>query len=197
MFSGTSKSIWKFQLIQARCQSKNSSFIILKCMMLITITSWMAVNSLSHWFIGMVSMSTSPHFIACLSLSDWVFTVTVNKDCDDFCFLLLFLTNNIVFANGWLESDWFCLCSPVWKANSLFVRCEVFMVMMQVVIWVVMLCSDVVGYQCFGGLCCLHFWVEVKVDAVRSSKTLVILPQHYMASHLKGLQLENSLFIYK
>jgi hypothetical protein len=23
--------------------------------------------------------------------------------------------------------------------------------------WVVMLCNDVVAYQCFGGPCCLHF----------------------------------------
>jgi hypothetical protein len=33
-----------------------------------------------------------------------------------------------------------------------------------VVFWVVMPCSDVVGYQCFGGPCCLHLQGEVNVS---------------------------------
>jgi hypothetical protein len=42
-----------------------------------------------------------------------------------------------------------------------------------------MLYSDVVGYQHFGGPCCLHFHVEVKMDATRSSETLV--SYHFIA----------------
>jgi hypothetical protein len=30
------------------------------------------------------------------------------------------------------------------------------------VFWIVMPLSDVVGYHCFGGLCCLHLQAEVK-----------------------------------
>jgi hypothetical protein len=41
------------------------------------------------------------------------------------------------------------------------------------VFWVVMLCSVVVGYQCFRGSCCLHVQGEVKMEAVRTSETLV------------------------
>jgi hypothetical protein len=29
------------------------------------------------------------------------------------------------------------------------------------VLWIVMPCSVAVGYQCFGGSCCLHFQGEV------------------------------------
>jgi len=48
------------------------------------------------------------------------------------------------------------------KLNNEDVRLKVFMGMkIQVMVfWVVTLCSDVVGYQLFGGLCCLHFGVE-------------------------------------
>jgi len=35
------------------------------------------------------------------------------------------------------------------------------MIKIQVMIWVVTLCSDVVGCQCFGGHCCLHLQSEV------------------------------------
>jgi len=45
-----------------------------------------------------------------------------------------------------------------------FTRFEIFTAMkIQVVIlWVMTPCSDVAGYQCFGGNCCLHLQGEVK-----------------------------------
>jgi hypothetical protein len=49
----------------------------------------------------------------------------------------------------------------VFMSSCSHARVEVFTVMkFQVAIfWVVTLCSDVVGYQCFGGPCCLHLQV--------------------------------------
>jgi hypothetical protein len=38
------------------------------------------------------------------------------------------------------------------------------------VFWVVTSCSDVVGYQCFGTLCCLCLQGEVKMEAEWSSE---------------------------
>jgi hypothetical protein len=38
---------------------------------------------------------------------------------------------------------------------------------------VVMLCSVEVGYQCFGGLHCLPLHFNLKMEAARSSETLV------------------------
>jgi len=47
---------------------------------------------------------------------------------------------------------------------------------------VVTLHTDVVGYQCFGGLCCLHLHFTLKMEAARSSEMLVfyhIITQHH------------------
>jgi hypothetical protein len=46
------------------------------------------------------------------------------------------------------------------------------------VFWVVTPCSAVVGYQFFGGPCCLHIqcevkWIGVKMEAAWTSETLV------------------------
>jgi hypothetical protein len=40
------------------------------------------------------------------------------------------------------------------------------------VFWVMTPCSYVVGYQRFGGPCCLHVQGEVKMEAAWSSETL-------------------------
>jgi len=52
---------------------------------------------------------------------------------------------------------------------------EVFtMVKIQVeVFWVVTPCSVVTGYQCFGGSCYFHLHFTLKMEAVKSSDTLV------------------------
>jgi len=39
--------------------------------------------------------------------------------------------------------------------------------------WVVTQCADVVGYQCFRGLCCLHLHFTLKMEAAWSSKMFV------------------------
>jgi hypothetical protein len=59
-------------------------------------------------------------------------------------------------------------------------RLEVFMaVNIQIkVFWIVTPCSDVVGYQRFGGSCCLHVQGEEK-------KRWYFLSQHYTASELR------------
>jgi len=45
------------------------------------------------------------------------------------------------------------------------------------VFWVVTLCIDAIGYQCFGGPCCLHlhldFDLTLNMEAAWSSKMLV------------------------
>jgi hypothetical protein len=41
------------------------------------------------------------------------------------------------------------------------------------VFWVVTPCSVVVGYQCFRGPCCLHLHFTIKMEAARSSETMV------------------------
>jgi len=43
-----------------------------------------------------------------------------------------------------------------------------------VVFWVMILCSPVCGYQCFKGRCCLHLRMEMKMQMVWLSKTLVL-----------------------
>jgi hypothetical protein len=48
----------------------------------------------------------------------------------------------------------------------------------------VTLCSNVVGYQRFGGPCCLHLQGEVKIETVRYSKTL--LSYHIITWHLSS-----------
>jgi hypothetical protein len=63
-----------------------------------------------------------------------------------------------------------------YRPNSLEVaRFEVFnMVKIQVkVFWVVILYSDAVGYQCFGGPCCLQLQGEVTMETARLSEMLV------------------------
>jgi len=39
--------------------------------------------------------------------------------------------------------------------------------------WIGMLCSDTIGYQCFGWPCCFHLQCKVKIKAAKSSKMLV------------------------
>jgi len=60
------------------------------------------------------------------------------------------------------------------------------------VFWVETQCNAVIVYQCFGRPCCLHLQGEVtlKMEAGRSSETLVILLQHYTGSQLKRPRLE-------
>ena len=41
-------------------------------------------------------------------------------------------------------------------------------------IWVMLLCRPVCDYQCFKGRCCLHLRMEVKIQIVWLSKTLVL-----------------------
>jgi hypothetical protein len=50
------------------------------------------------------------------------------------------------------------------EIHETYIQIEVF--------WVVTPCS-VVGYQSFGGLCCLHVLFTLKMEAVRTSETLV------------------------
>jgi hypothetical protein len=46
--------------------------------------------------------------------------------------------------------------------HILNVRSEIFTATkIEVIFWVVTSCSDVVGYHCFGGSCCLHLQGEV------------------------------------
>jgi hypothetical protein len=48
-----------------------------------------------------------------------------------------------------------------------------------IVFWVVMTYSVAIGYQHFGGPCCLHLQGEVfKMEAARSSRMLVMLLHH-------------------
>jgi hypothetical protein len=52
-----------------------------------------------------------------------------------------------------------------------FKRLEIFMsVKMHVVVFWVMIRGGDVGYQCFGGVCCLHIQGEVKMQAAWPSK---------------------------
>jgi hypothetical protein len=66
----------------------------------------------------------------------------------------------------------------MWKAHGKLMwkeRLEIFIVMKVQVIFfcIVIPCSDVVGYQCFGGQCCFHLQGEEKMEAAQPSKTLV------------------------
>jgi len=45
--------------------------------------------------------------------------------------------------------------------------------MFWLVFWVMMPQSNVAGYQHFRGLCCLHLHFTPKIEAARSSETLV------------------------
>jgi hypothetical protein len=65
------------------------------------------------------------------------------------------------------------------------VRFEVFIaVKIQVeVFWVVMVCSVRVGYQCFGGPCCLHLHGEVS----QCLQNVGILLQDFMLSQCRRL----------
>jgi len=58
-------------------------------------------------------------------------------------------------------------CEMFHPNSRYFVRFEVFTAVdIQVgVFWVVMPSTDVVLYQCFGGLCYLHLWVTLKMKA--------------------------------
>jgi hypothetical protein len=60
------------------------------------------------------------------------------------------------------------------------------------VFWIVTTCSVVVGYQCFGGLCCLHFQDEVltlKMEAAKSSETAITYHNTDVTTQ-KNLQME-------
>jgi len=50
-------------------------------------------------------------------------------------------------------------------------------VMFQVeVFWVVTPCNDVVGYQCFRDLCCLHLQGEVSLRTVHTTQSYISSP---------------------
>jgi hypothetical protein len=61
-----------------------------------------------------------------------------------------------------MNADLLGFCNYLTMRRQIFARFEVFTVMkMQVVVFcVVRPCSVVVGYQRFGGPCCLHLQVE-------------------------------------
>jgi hypothetical protein len=60
--------------------------------------------------------------------------------------------------------------------RDLDVKLDVFVVMKGhiIILWVLIPCSDMVGYHCFGGPCCLHLQIEVKREAAWSSEMLVL-----------------------
>jgi len=66
---------------------------------------------------------------------------------------------------------------------SFYFNCNrhVMIIIQVMVVWVVMLCSDVVGYQYVRGPCCLHLHFILKMEMVKSSGTFVfchIATQH-------------------
>jgi len=56
---------------------------------------------------------------------------------------------------------------PLYPSETCGLLCRIAQVwlMQDSVLWVVTLCYDVVGYQCFGGPCCLHLRVKWMVLA--------------------------------
>jgi hypothetical protein len=54
------------------------------------------------------------------------------------------------------------------------------------IFWVAMMCSVAVGYQCFGGPCCLHYH---EYGDNMDLQNVGILPQHYMTSQSRQCQL--------
>jgi hypothetical protein len=100
-------------------------------------------------------------------------------------------------AEQWLEIFSYWQCKDIWALRHEVchsfqmtpnVRFKVFKAMriQGVVFWIVKLCTDMVGYQHFGGPCCLH------LQGAQFSKTLVY--HHIIKCHLVGtmiLHVEN------
>jgi len=65
-------------------------------------------------------------------------------------------------------------------------RFEVFMLMrIQGMVFWILMCSDMVGYQCLGGPCCLAGWSEDRGSMVVLN--VGIIPYHYMMSQPRRL----------
>jgi hypothetical protein len=114
--------------------------------------------------------------VICTKIGGYTFDFFIMYNCIHFRILyFLFLSKNLKIR--------------IYKAIILpAVRFDVLMVMkIQVVfLWVVILCSDVVGYKCFSGSCCLH-------PEDRSSeviRNIGILLHHYVMSQPRRTQLE-------